>query len=69
MDVHQDEDGETEGTYLVGDSSTHTSDQDNAAAVPEAGHLSPGCLRSKEDAIHVDVHDLDSVSVRKSVTR
>lgn len=45
-------------TYLVRDRTTHASDKNDATAVPEASHLPPGRLRSKQHAVHIHIHDL-----------
>lgn len=44
--------------YMVSDASTHGSDQDDTPFVPETPHLLAGCLRSEQDAVHVNAHDL-----------
>lgn len=54
----------TRKTYLVGNGPTHTGDQDDTSPLPETRHLSPGSLRSEQDAVHVHVHHLCKERIR-----
>ena len=44
--------------YLIRHATTHARNEDDASAVSKTFHLLSCCLRSKEDAIYVDVDDL-----------
>ena len=45
-------------THLVDNRTAHARNEDDASAVPETRHLSAGCLRSEQHAVHVHVYDL-----------
>ena len=45
-------------THLIRNGAAHARDKNDAPSVPETRHLPSRRLRSKQDAIHVDVYDL-----------